>query len=85
MSFCQRLFFWLFCLCKWQTFEAMCWNALGLNWEPLFLPNPHWDRSGKCLVNAQSWHVMIDKTWTPEPRQTPKVAQGYIIKPGSAV
>lgn len=60
-------------------------DVLGLAWEPLFLPNPHWDHSGKCLVNAQSWHVMIDKRCTPEPQQPPKDAQGYIIKPGSAV
>lgn len=52
--------------------ESMCWNVLGFAWEPLFLPNPHWDHSGKCLVNAQSWHVVIDKRCTPEPQQTQK-------------
>lgn len=59
--------------CLYQSFrEAMCWNVLCLECESLFLPNPHWDHSGKCLVNAQSWHVVIDKTCTPEPRQPPK-------------
>lgn len=57
----------------------------GLHESQSSSPNPHWDHSGKCLVNTQSRLVMIDKKCTPEPRQPPKDAQGYIIKPGSAV
>lgn len=52
-------------------------SGIGCSVENLALKsclfkNPHRDHSGKCLVSARTWHVMIDKTCTPEPQQTPK-------------
>lgn len=55
---------------KWQS--GMGCNVEKLALKVCLFKNSLWDHSGKCLVNAQRWHVMIDKTCNHEPQQTPK-------------
>lgn len=54
---------------------TVCWNLHDLALEPFFLRNPHGHHSGKCLVSTECWHVMIDKSCTPEPQQPQKTTK----------